>query len=323
MKKNRILVTGGNGFIGSALMERLSKIADVESFDNVNENQDLRNISQVCKAVQDKSVVFHLAAVADLNWGRVHPVETMEINCLGTWNVAYACMKYEAKLYYASTCCTYGEQEIHPETERALPNPNEIYACSKLAGEYIIKGFHYSFDLKYNMMRFATIYGPGTRTALATHIFLGQALRGEPITVHGDGKQTRTLTYIDDLIDAIMMLYKSGKINDIWNMSTEEQVSAIKMAEDIKEITSSDSPIVFIPQRIGQTYVEAISAEKMYKEVGWKAKVKWEYGISKMYDWFVLTQQINNKYKMPEEDISLSKLIKDKRHSKPFEIMGY
>ncbi len=297
--RDSILITGGRGFIGSQLMRRLSEKYEVESFD-IADGQDLRNLEQVRKAVKGKFAVFHLAAVADLNWARAHPLETMQINVQGTWNVAYACEEYRTRLFFASTCCIFGNQRVHPATEESLPNPAEIYACSKLAGEYIIKGFHHTYGLEYNLMRFATIYGEGTRPALATHIFLGQALRGEPLTVHGDGKQTRTLTYIGDLVDAVIALYHSGRINGVWNMSNTEEISATKMAEDIKEITGSKSKIVFIPQRVGQTYRESISADKMMKEVGWKAKVGWDEGIRRMYQWFVSTNQIENTYQIPK-----------------------
>lgn len=292
-----VLVTGSAGFIASKLVDRLKEdpLNYVEGFD-LTKGQDLCNMGQVKRAVEYKDVVFHLAAVADLNWARVHPDETELINVRGTWNVAQACSKFGAQLFFASTCCTFGEQKVHPSTEESLPNPGEIYACSKLAGENLIKGVHHTYGLDYNMMRFATIYGPGTRPALATHIFMGQALRGEPITVHGDGKQTRTLTYVDDLVDGIIALWKSDKINDVWNLSTEEEVSAIQMAEDIKRITESRSEIVFIPQRVGQTYRESISAEKMRREVGWEAKTSWKCGIQHMYRWFVETNQVVNKY---------------------------
>ncbi len=291
-----VLITGGKGFIGSHLADRLSQLGDtVTSFDTVD-GQDICNLRRVREAIQGKDAVFHLAAVADLNWAYAHPVETMKINVEGTWNIALACLEARAKLYYSSTCCIYGNQEHHPSTEKSLPNPAEIYACTKLAGENVIQGLHHSFDLQYNFMRFATIYGPRMRPALAPHIFLGQALRGEPITVHGDGEQTRTLTYIDDLIDAIVALYQSDKINDVWNLTTSEMVSAIQTAEDIKEITGSKSEIASILQRIGQTFYEEVSADKMLRETGWKAKVDWKDGIRRTYQWFEETGQVDNIY---------------------------
>ena len=293
-------MTGSVGFIASKLKERLELDGNnyVEGFD-VARGQDIRDMTQVRDAVRHNDVVFHLAAVADLNWARVYPHETEQINVKGTWNVAMACHEVGAKLLFASTCCVYGNQDIHPVTEESLPRPAEIYAATKLAGEALIKGVHHTYGLDYNLMRFATIYGPGTRPALGTHIFLGQALRGEPITVHGHGLQTRTLTYIDDLIDGIIALWKSGKINEAWNLTTKEEVSAIRMAEDIRDITKSKSKIIYIPDRVGQTYRESISPQKMQHETGWVAKVKWNDGIKQMIKWFVDTNQVEKKYQLP------------------------
>lgn len=292
---NKVLVTGGSGFIGSALVKRLKDKGYIVAVFDATQGQDIRNVKEVAREIQGQDAVFHLAAVADLNWARVHPLETMAINVKGTWNVAYACCNNNAKLYYASTCCIYGNQNHHPVDENALPNPAEIYACTKLAGESAIKGFHFTYGLKYNCMRFATIYGEGTRCALGTHIFMGQALRGEPITVHGDGTQTRTLTYISDLVDAMVALLESGKMNSEWNMTTTKEVSALQMAQDIKELTKSQSPIVFIPQRVGQTFRESISNAKMQKEVGWQPKVTWQEGIRRMYKWYLDNNEITKR----------------------------
>ena len=295
-----VLVTGGNGFIGSKLVEVLRRKGYKASiFDSSSGGVDLRNLADVVMAVSNVDTVFHLAAIADLNWARMYPLQTMKINIEGTWNVAYACKEACANLYYASTCCVYGNQKIHPATELSLPNPSEIYACSKLAGENIIKGFHHTYGLAYNMMRFATIYGEGTRPALATHIFMGQAIRGEPITVHGEGAQTRTLTHVDDLVAGIVALYESGKMNDVWNMTATEEISALKTAVDIKKVTGSSSPITFIEQRIGQTFKEQLSADKMKNEVGWKAEIPWEEGLRRMFKWFVKTDQVYNLFKEP------------------------
>lgn len=295
-----ILISGGRGFIGSALAERLKGLGhSVDTYDLVD-GQDLLNREQLDKAVAGRDLVYHLAAVADLNWARVHPHETMQINVEACWNVAESCVKHQAKLFYASTCCVYGNQEIHPVTEKTLPNPAEIYACSKLAGEQVIRGFGLMYNLPYNFMRFATIYGPGLRPALGVHIFLGQALRGEPITVHGRGEQTRTLTFIDDLIDGIIAIQNSGIENESWNLTAEREVSAMDMAKVAKEITASDAPIVFVPQRPGQTFKEQVSAQKMKGKTGWMAKTSFEYGMRKTLEWFKATNQMDHKYEEPK-----------------------
>ena len=285
-KKQRILVTGGTGFIGKHLFDRLKKEGhQVEIFD-LKRGDDLRDPKQVDKAIKGRDVVFHLAAIADLNVSRKNPRENTDINITGTVNVANACWRHRAALNYASTCCVYGNQKKHPVDENTLPNPSEIYAHSKLAGEHIILGYAKTCGLEYNIIRFATIYGPGMRPALGVHVFFDQALDSKPITIHGNGRQTRTLTYIDDLIDGIMVLFHSGVKNEIINLSTEEEVSALQMAKLIKKMTNSKSPIIFISQRPGQTFREAVSAQKAKKLLSWRAKTSFKEGLEKTYRWF-------------------------------------
>jgi nucleoside-diphosphate-sugar epimerase len=227
---------------------------------------------------------------------------TAEINVNGTRNIALACEKSGAKLYFASTCGVYGNQNHHPIDETDTPNPTEVYAQSKLAGESVIRKVGVVSDkLRYTIMRFATVYGPGTKPSLGTHIFFRQAVKGEPITIHGDGSQTRTLTYVDDLIDAVITLYQVGLSGTFgtWNIANEEEVSARKMAETIKSVTRSKSELIFISQRSGQTTHESISTDKIYRDTGWKAKVSWNDGVRLMYKWFRETGQENNVYVMP------------------------
>jgi nucleoside-diphosphate-sugar epimerase len=284
-KKKRILVTGGKGFLGSILIKNLRQLGhEVESYDLVDGN-DLLDRDKLKNAVQGKDAVFHLAAVADLNISREDPLKNMDINVLGTINVAEACWKANATLYFASTCCAYGNQEIHPSDEKSLPNPTEIYACSKLAGENIILGYAKTCGLEYNIMRLATFYGPEMRPALAIHVFLAQALKNQPITVHGDGSQTRTLTYINDIVSGMVSLFNSGVKNEIVNITTEEEVSVLDMVKTVKEVTKSKSDIVFIPQRPGQILKEQLLAGKAKRLFGWQAKTSFREGVEKSYEW--------------------------------------
>ncbi len=296
----KILCTGSSGFIGSRLVRRLTELVNTVTPFDLLDGQDIRDKQQVEEAVKGQDAVFHLAAIADVNQARVHPGETIETNIYGTRNVAYACCWDSTKLYFASSCGVYGNQERIPVSEDARPKPEEKYAYTKLTGERLLGILHATDRLDSASMRFATVYGPGVKPSLGTHIFLGQALRGEPITVHGDGIQTRAMIYIDDLIDAIIALYNSGKMNDTWNIASTEEVSAQKMAEDIRRVTGSKSEIVHIPQREGQTLKEQISVDKIHKETGWKAKVRWEEGLQKMFEWFVETNQVNNRYEVPK-----------------------
>jgi nucleoside-diphosphate-sugar epimerase len=209
-------------------------------------------------------------------------------NVYATHNVAYLCAKYNKWMIYASTVCVYGNQDKHPETEdTTLPNPSELYACSKYAGEWIVKGYGKNYGMPWTIQRFATIYGEGMRPALGMHIFFRQAMAGEPITVHGDGLQDRTLTHIDDLVRGIVapLDHETEAQGEIFNLSTDLAVSAKKMAEDIKALTKSASVIVFVEQRDNQTYHEDFDVNKARLKLGWEAKVHWENGLEKTYEW--------------------------------------
>jgi nucleoside-diphosphate-sugar epimerase len=175
----KILVTGGKGYIGGLLVKRLAEAGhEVSTFDLVD-GQSLLDREQVHASIKGMDVVFHLAAVADLTWSaRSHEnmLATVDVNVLGTTNVAFACAAEGVLLQFASTCCVYGNQDVHPSTELTLPNPAEVYAYSKLAGESVVKGFGVSMGLKFNIMRYATVYGPGMREALGVSVFMHQAL---------------------------------------------------------------------------------------------------------------------------------------------------
>lgn len=236
-------------------------------------------------------MIFHIAAQADftqmadsIEGGRDGVMRNVE----ATHNVAYLCAKYHKWLIYASTVCVYGNIDIHPAAEdTTLPNPSELYACSKYAGEWIIKGYGKNYGMPWTIQRFATIYGPGMRPALGLHIFFTQAINGEPITVHGDGTQDRTLTYIDDLVEGIVapLDYEKVAKNQIFNLTNNTAISATKMAEDVKGITKSESPIIYIPQRTNQTIHEDFDVSKAKKLLQWEAQTPWKIGLEKTYEW--------------------------------------
>lgn len=287
----KILVTGSSGFIATKLVERLKGMRhEVADFDIIT-GQDLLNRDELETYIKDADVVYHLAAQADLT----KMMKDLDgglfgatLNIEGTHNVAYLCAKHNKWLIYASTLCVYGNQETFPEHEdKNLPAPPELYACSKYAGEWIVKGYGYNFDNPFTILRFATIYGEGMREALGMHIFFRQAMAGDAITVHGDGLQDRTLTYIDDLVDGIVapLANKEASNQQIFNLSSPMPVSALQMAEDVREITQSDSPIVFIEQRKNQTFHEHIDVSKAKELLGWEAKTPWKEGLTKTLEW--------------------------------------
>lgn len=286
----KVLITGGSGFIGSKVMQKLVDLGhEVYNYDLPMGN-DLLNLIDLENYIINVDVVYHIAAQADLtqmtdiNAAR-HGVIT---NVHGTHNVAFLCAKHRKWIIYASTVCVYGNTDTHPEKEDStLPNPSELYACSKYAGEWLIKGYSLNFGNPYTILRFATIYGEGMREALGMHIFFKQALKGEDITVHGDGLQDRTLTYIHDLVDGIVapLSHRKKAENQVINLSALEAVSAKKMAEDIKELTGTKSDIKFIEQRANQTFHEDFDVSKAEKILNWKAKTTWQEGLKNTLLW--------------------------------------
>lgn len=290
----KILVTGSSGFIGKPTFDRLAAAGHAVVPFDVRSGQDMLDRAAVEKAVADVDMVYHIAAQADLTKIKQFDdaYKAVELNVTATHNIAYACAKKSAWLVYASTCCVYGNQKEHPEREDStLPNPSELYAFSKLAGEEIIRGYGLNFGMPWTILRFATIYGPGMREALATHIFFDQAYRGADITVHGTGEQDRTLTYIDDLVDGIVAVHThSQSKGQIINLTANESISANKMAEDIKRLVNSPSKIAHITDRPNQTYHELFETEKAREFLDWQAQTTWIEGLHKTALWLEQTK---------------------------------
>lgn len=292
----------GQGFIGSKVIQKLQEwghevvVLDLPYF-------DITNRDQVLSGLKGYDGVILMAAVSNLNFFEADPLKGMDVNMSGLTNVVQACTNHKMKLYYISTCCVYGNTKDLPSSEEARPEPSEIYAACKLAGEWIIKGYNKSFDLEYVILRIATTYGPGMRAALAPAVFINQIKRNEPITIHGDGTQTRTLTYIDDEVDGIVAVINSGVKNDTFNISTEEERSVLDLATIIREeMDVPDWPIKFIDNRKGQTFKERIDAGKVREirvwrgryapnpkkvngTTGWRAKYTLREGIKATLDW--------------------------------------
>ncbi|MCP8310241.1 MAG: NAD-dependent epimerase/dehydratase family protein [Candidatus Methylarchaceae archaeon HK01M] len=295
MRRLRILVTGSNGFIGKILCKKLKERGNyVIGFDiipsssnhtNMNLVGNILNLESLLDATKGVDTVFHLAAVANLNYAREHSIETVEINVTGTANVAEVCRKYDIPLCYASTCCVYGNTQTYPAHEEGLLRPTEIYGCTKLAGEYIIKGYHSLYGLKHNIMRYATTYGAGMRKELVVYIFLEKAIKGEALPIHGTGKQTRDFIYIDDLINAQIKLLESGVMNETFNFAGDEEISVLEITEICQELVDHKIPLVFVEDRPGQVMREKIDISKTCNLLGWKPQTSFKDGMKKTFEW--------------------------------------
>ena len=283
-----ILLTGSEGFIGSRIKYFLQKEGyTVIPFDKTT-GDDILNYNNLFEKISHADFVIHVAAQANLYEMEniTKGLEGVDINTQGTNYIAHVCSRLNKKLIYASTVCVYGNQKT-PTNEKSQANPSDLYAFSKYAGEVLIKGYNKNFNLNYIILRLATTYGSNMRSALGMHIFFTQSLKNADITVHGNGRQTRTLTHVDDIARSFILAIKNFETakNNTFNITSSDKISALKMAKDIKKLTKSKSRIASIPQRKNQTFKENISNKKAIKLLGWKPLIKWSEGLKNTLDW--------------------------------------
>lgn len=284
----KIIITGSSGFLGKSLLNKIKYNHNIFEYD-ILKGFDILNTIQLEKVFQEfkPTTIIHLAACADLNIFREKPEISYKINVIGTRNILNLCQKYNVRLLFASTCCCYGNNNIHPSDETSPIAPTEPYAKSKAESEKDIL----SIGLPHCCMRLATFYGPEMRAALAPAIFLDKAHKNETIEIHGTGNQTRTITYIDDIVNGIITILENQPKYTIINITTEEIVSVIDMINHSKNITGNDVNCMNIKDRDGQIYEEMIQSRRL-QSLGWKAKTTFKEGMKKSYEFYK-----NNNYK--------------------------
>jgi len=278
----KVLVTGSKGFLGSAFSKRLLQHShEVIGYDLP---EDIRDREKVSASVNGCDCVFHFAAVANINYARAHPYETLDINIMGTTSVAEACSKHNVPLNFISSVCVYGNNGVSISDEEAPKHPTEIYAYSKLAAEQIVEAYHVHESLNYNIIRPSTVYGPNMREALVVYIFLKNALDNKPLLIHGSGKQTRAFIYVDDLLDALLRLVDKP-LNQAFNVAGTEEISILDLAAKCCGVVGSAPPIRHVEDRLGQVYHEALSIKKAQKLLGWTPKWSLDKGLEATYQW--------------------------------------
>jgi len=278
----KVLVTGSKGFLGSAFSKRLLQHShEVIGYDLP---EDIRDREKVSASVNGCDCVFHFAAVANINYARAHPYETLDINIMGTTSVAEACSKHGVPLNFISTACVYGNNRSIPSSELSPTCPTEIYAYSKLAAEQVVKAYHDTKALNYNIIRTTTVYGPNMRKELVVYIFLKNALDNKPLLIHGNGEQTRMFIYIDELLDALLRCVDKP-LNQVFNVAGSHEVSVFRLAVKCCVLANNFPPIQHVEDRVGQIFRERLSVEKAKKLLGWHRKISFDQGLKATYQW--------------------------------------
>ena len=300
----KILITGGAGFIGSNLAKRLvddghevvvldsllrGNKLEKETFSKIDFIKgDVRDLDTVINASKGCDLIFHFAAVLGVDIVADNPVETMDVEVIGTRNVVEAAETNNIKkIMYASTSGIYGHSAIENAlTEEVLVDPRTSYAMAKRYNEIYLASHHEEKGINVVSLRFFNVYGWNQDTRMVIPLFFEQALAGKDITVFGTGKQTRDFTFIDDTIEACVRLMDIKGCHII-NIANEAEWCIIDVAEQIKEITKSSSNILFIeaPKKRYDYEVERrVGSSKKLKDLtSYKPDTTLNEGLQRIY----------------------------------------
>ena len=308
----KIIVTGGAGFLGSHLCKRLlgegNEVICLDnlltgSIDNIRPLQDYKNFEFRQVDVSEKlpddlkaDQIYHLASPASPN---LHshksyhslPFETMKVNTQGTWNLCDLALANKAKILFASTSECYGNPLEHPQKEEYRGNvsttgPRSVYDEAKRFGETIVAAYVRSKDLDGKIIRIFNTYGPGMSLDDGRVVieFIQSALKNKPIPIFGDGAQTRSFCYVDDLIEGIIKVMNSDKSKgEIFNLGNPGEYTILELAGTVKKITDSRSEMSFVESLPKDDPLKRRPDITKAKEVlNWEPKISLEEGLKKL-----------------------------------------
>ncbi len=296
----KALVTGGAGFIGSHLCELLlSKGHQVVAFDNLSSGRrgnlscfsdrdgfnliegDLRDEASLDDAINGVDWVFHLAGKADIVPSIEQPAEYFSTNVTGTFNVLESSRKHKVKrLVYAASSSSYGIPEQYPTSEEAPIRPQYPYALTKYMGEELVMHWAQVYGLPALSLRLFNVYGPRSRTTGAYGavfgVFLAQKLNNKPLTVVGDGSQTRDFTFVTDVANAFLKAAESNVSGQVMNVGSGNHYSVNRLVELI------GGDVEYIPKRPGEPDCTFADIAKITRLLDWRPEVSFEQGVGQM-----------------------------------------
>jgi dTDP-glucose 4,6-dehydratase len=303
----RALITGGAGFLGSHLCERLiAEGWDVLCVDSLLTGQKdnllplldherfryvARDVTEPFEVEGGLDRVLHLASPASpidyLRW----PIETLRVGALGTMQTLELALGKDATFFLASTSESYGDPLVHPQPESYWGNvnpvgPRGVYDEAKRYAEAATMAYHRTHGLPVRIARIFNTYGPRMRSrdGRAVPTFIQQALAGEPLTVHGDGSQTRSLCYVDDLIEGLYRLIMSEEVGPV-NIGNPAEITIARLAEVIRDAAGSSSRIVNVERPVDDPELRRPDISLARRVLGWEPAISLEEGLARTIAW--------------------------------------
>jgi UDP-glucose 4-epimerase len=307
------VLTGGAGFIGTTLTRRLIDENEIVVLDNLHRDAlagtdlsghpnltfvqgDVLDADAVRDTIRGATHVVHLAAIAGVDTVLESPVRTMRVNLIGTYNVleaAHATIDTVERLVDFSTSEVFGRhaykvEEIHETAQGSVGEARWTYAVSKLAGEHMAHAYYHEFGLPTCSLRPFNVYGPGQIGGGAIRAFIETVLAGEDLIIHGDGSQIRAWCYVDDLVDALLLvLERPEAVGEVFNVGNQRSVVTIfDLASRIRRLMGADVEIKFRPLHYTDVEMRIPNVDKARALLGWEPKVDLDEGLARTIAWY-------------------------------------
>ncbi len=308
MKK--YVVTGGAGFIGSALVRALiaKNDGEVHVIDNLLTGRlknldevrsavsfhqlDIRDYAGIAPVIEAADKIFHLAAIPSVPRSIDDPAPSHEVNIDGTFNVLRAAAQGKARrVVYSASSSAYGDTEVLPKVETMLPHPKSPYAVQKLMGEYYAGAFHECFGLETVALRFFNVYGerqdPGSPYSGIISLFMTALLERRAPTIHGDGGQSRDFTYVEDVVALVLKASQaSGVLGKVYNAGNGDRFTLLQVWKTLQDIEGVDIPPNFAPPRAGDVRDSQADTTAACRDLKHQPQFTLEQGLRRTLEWY-------------------------------------